>query len=313
MQYARRNGISVRRRDALAFFASCGGFALSPWLVCALGQDGAAEKTPDADESDEVDVNEKHPVRVHIDKSIEKYRYVMSDRPEEKTTYKAIQRWTNVSRDPFGEGVLVVWFDRGLPICTTHIYPWQDNLNHECIGVSRDPFVIVDERGSELWKPRKSGAEFVKLPGAETPADRPVERARQLKAIASRFSATLLGWNPDNSDREELRMLDRPLHRYTGLPKNRPHGVIDGAIFAFVQGTDPEVLLIVEALENDKGERSWQYAAVRATSGELNAKLDDTVVWHADKITFNAGADSSRFSIATRLPPEVLAARKPKN
>lgn len=312
MQYARSNGISVRRRAALAIFAGCGSIALSPWLASALGQDGKDVDAKDPDAVDEVDVNEKHPVRVHIDESIEKYRYYMVERPEDKLTYKAIQRWTNVSRDPFGEGVLVAWFDRGLPICTTHIYPWQDNLNHECISVSRDPFVVVNERGGELWRPRKSGAEFVKLPG-EAPADRPVERARQLKAIASRFSATLLGWNNDNSDREELRMLDRPLHRYTGLAKDHPHNVIDGAIFGFVQGTDPEVLLLIEALENAKGERSWQYAVVRATSGELNAKLDGTVVWHADKITFNPAVDTSRFAIASPLPQEVLAARKPKN
>lgn len=308
MQYARNKGISIRRRDALAIFTACGGILLSPWAG-AFGQDDEKE----ADASDEVDVNEKHPVRVCIDNSIDAYRYLMIERPEDKTTYKAIQRWTNVSRDPFGEGVLVAWFDRGLPICTTHIYPWEDNLHHECVSVSRDPFIITDERGQELWKPRKSGAEFVSVPGADAPADRPVERARQFKGIASRFSATLLGWKNDNSDREELRMLDRPLHRYTGLVKDRPHDVIDGAIFGFVQGTDPEVLLLIEALENAKGQRSWQYAAVRATSGELSAKFDGNTVWHADKITFNAAADTSRFSIAKPLPAEVLAARKPKN
>jgi hypothetical protein len=36
-------------------------------------------------------------------------------------------------------------------------------------------------------------------------------------------------------------------------------------------------------------------------------------VWHADKITFNPAVDTSRFAIASPLPQEVLAARKPKN
>lgn len=291
------------RRAFCGHLLSATTFALTASPVWS--QDG---KTPE-DEPSETDVNAKHPVRICIDASIDKYQYIMADRPDEKPTYKAIQRWTNVSRDPFGEGVLVVWFDRGLPLCTTHIYPWLDALHHECISVSRDRFVVAEATGLERWRPKSSGAEFVKIAG-EIPAERPVERTRQMKGLAARFAATLLGWNPDNSDREELRMLDKPLHRYTDLRPDRPHGVIDGAIFGFVQGTDPEVLLLLEATENAKGERAWQYAAVRATSGELQAKFDGKVVWHAEKITGNATKESSRMTLQSPLPAEVLAARK---
>ena len=56
----------------------------------------------------------------------------------------------------------------------------------------------------------------------------------------------MLGWKADSTDREELRLLPKPLYRYE--PKAGP--VIDGAVFAFVMGTDPESLLLIEAVKS---------------------------------------------------------------
>ena len=65
---------------------------------------------------------------------------------------------------------------------------------------------------------------------------------------------------------------------------------IDGGVFAFVQGTDPEAILLLEAVHAD-GRPRWQYAFARATSAALEARLDKPVVWEVD---FLAGRATPR-------------------
>jgi hypothetical protein len=49
----------------------------------------------------------------------------------------------------------------------------------------------------------------------------------------------------------------------------------------FVQGTDPEAILLLDAVRRD-GSPHWQYAFARATSAGLEARLDKSVVWTVD-------------------------------
>ena len=57
-------------------------------------------------------------------------------------------------------------------------------------------------------------------------------------------------------------------------------------MFAFVQGTDPEAVLMVEAVR--KGDRtSWQYAFARATGYSVQAKLGPSVVWTTPNQAWN--------------------------
>jgi hypothetical protein len=80
-------------------------------------------------------------------------------------------------------------------------------------------------------------------------------------------------------EKRDLRLLPQPLLRY----ESKHHGVIDGALFALVEATDPEALLVLEARESG-GEAEWQYAFARMNSLWLGAKLDDTNVWQADQL-----------------------------
>jgi hypothetical protein len=54
--------------------------------------------------------------------------------------------------------------------------------------------------------------------------------------------------------------LSTPLYRY----EKPPGDVLEGAVFAFVLGTDPELLLVLEA-RRDEGATVWQYALARMT------------------------------------------------
>jgi hypothetical protein len=81
---------------------------------------------------------------------------------------------------------------------------------------------------------------------------------------------------PDYDDGSiwHLRMLAQPLYRYAA------EAPVDGAIFAFAQGTDPEVYLI---LESDEVGDQWHFGFAPACVWELHAKRGEREVWSREK------------------------------
>ncbi|MAG94065.1 MAG: hypothetical protein CMJ48_09980 [Planctomycetaceae bacterium] len=55
----------------------------------------------------------------------------------------------------------------------------------------------------------------------------------------------------------QLRRLSQPIYRYESDNAN----LLDGAMFAFVQGTDPEVFLLLEARSKGNNHQ-WEFALV---------------------------------------------------
>ena len=53
---------------------------------------------------------------------------------------------------------------------------------------------------------------------------------------------------------------------------------LDGALFTFAFGTDPEVLLVIEAQKTPAG-AVWRYAAAPFTDFEIQLKYKDKLVW----------------------------------
>ena len=56
-------------------------------------------------------------------------------------------------------------------------------------------------------------------------------------------------------------------------------GIIDGALFALVYGTNPEIVAIVECRPTDAGRMAWWYAFVPLTTAPAAASLDGKEVW----------------------------------
>jgi hypothetical protein len=77
-------------------------------------------------------------------------------------------------------------------------------------------------------------------------------------------------------DPHQLRLLPTPVYRYANEKE-----VLDGALFAFAQGTNPEVLLLIEALRGETPGR-WQYGFAPMTSFEARVLRGDKIVWQQD-------------------------------
>ncbi|HVW01402.1 MAG TPA: hypothetical protein VHB77_13710 [Planctomycetaceae bacterium] len=243
---------------------------------------------------------EASPLRKLFDESVHSTKLFDNEQSERPMTPRIVMRWANNTRGS-EDGITLLFLSHGRPAAVCCVYPWQQQLVLDFDSLSRASFVGKQE-DIAFWQPAAAGLKFHALENAEAPAESPAARLRQMKALSREFSSTLLGWKSQSEDREELRLLPRPLYRYEDLPEG---DCIDGAVFAFVQGTDPETLLLLEAIKvKDRAE--WQFAFGRRTSGELEGRHQGKVVWHADRFPAKQDVRSTHFVLQRPLDPEIL-------
>lgn len=128
--------------------------------------------------------------------------------------------------------------------------------------------------GKRTWYPSHSGMTWNPMPDAPRPSATRSERLRQMKTFAQRFSAHAIKNAPeyDEGSHWEFRLLPHPIYRYAEV------AAVDGAIFAFTQGTDPEAFLLFESRELD-GVAQWHFGFAAACGWELHGKLGEREVW----------------------------------
>ena len=222
-----------------------------------------------------------------------------------------IYRWSNPIRSGGQEGDVFLWTYRGRPevIASIFSHPREDKterrLCHELQSLS-EAVLVVERDSPNRWEPKAPGIELKPVPGAPTPAGTPAQRATQGRALAREFSGRSLseageGW--------ELRLLPKSLYRYEGPD------VLEGAIYAFVStaGTDPEILLLLEARKTPEGSR-WLYAPARFSDMNLWLKHKDQEVWSAirgGENTFNHDARHRYRFYQDLIVPEIDADAPP--
>ncbi|HVW01403.1 MAG TPA: hypothetical protein VHB77_13715 [Planctomycetaceae bacterium] len=241
------------------------------------------------------------PLRKQLDESVNYAELFDSEQSEKPMAVRIVMRWANNIRQS-DDGMTVLFLSHGRPAAACCIYPWHNqSLALEFDSLSRGTFV-AKQSGTPFWQPATPGIEFHAITDADPPADSPAARLRQMKALSREFSSKMLGMKAQNEDREELRLLPRPLYRYENLPEG---DCIDGAVFAFVQGTDPESLLLLEAIKT-KDRTEWQYAFGRRTTGELEGRHRGKAVWHVERGPATRDPRSIHYVLSRPLNPDVL-------
>jgi hypothetical protein len=167
-------------------------------------------------------------------------------------------------------GDVYIWTDKGRPAAAASIYRWYSpyqSLTIEFCSLSTAA-ITAEREGQVVWRPTGPGIEWRDLPAADPPAASRPARLTQMKRMAERFAATLTDSRTDQAAvRKVLRLLSRPVFRHG------TDAAADGALFAFVVGTDPELLLLVEA-----GGQGWRYSLSRINRDPLTVTLDGDVV-----------------------------------
>ena len=77
-----------------------------------------------------------------------------------------------------------------------------------------------------------------------------------------------------------LRVQTSALHRYDA--DHLPETIVDGALFAYVQGTDPGVVAMVEGRKNAAGEETWHIAFARMTVVSANVEYQSATAWEVE-------------------------------
>ncbi len=223
------------------------------------------------------------------------YQFFWNDqsRQELKLRREPIMRWTS---DADYNGEVYVWTHQGAAAIVGCIYSSPQgkvarSINHEFHSLAPTSLYARD-RGGSGWLPQEPGIKLEPLPNAPAPAENQPRRITQMRDLARRFTAQV---QRENS-KWEMRLLPQPIYRYEIADENSP--VVDGAVFTFVwtAGTDPEVLVVVEARRTEKGVR-WYYAAARFTNCEAWLQYQGKEVWRADAATRGIfdGVTSTRF------------------
>lgn len=108
---------------------------------------------------------------------------------------------------------------------------------------------------------------------APAPAGPARQRLVQMKSLARRFTLTVHSHRERNPI--QLRLLATPIDRY----KDPDAGIQDGTVFGFSSGTNPTVLLAMEAMQQPEGKGSWRFGLARQGVSEIHALLDGKEVW----------------------------------
>ena len=202
---------------------------------------------------------------------------------------------TDASRQRL-DGTVWLWYGDGRPLAILQLWTQGDGpavwyLSPSSLSTG---LVAAEGEGGWQWTPTQAGVQFKPLPDAPAPAEKAPARLRQMKEFARRFTAHQF-WDPNNQ-RTELRLLGQPIHRYTE-PKRE---LLDGAVFAFCHDTDPEVILLIEAVQQGPAARTWRFGAARLASAELHLELDGRDVWQVPRAPGVVGDPSDPYWLFTR-------------
>jgi hypothetical protein len=187
-------------------------------------------------------------------------------------------KWSNPAVSDV-QGNVFLWTRDGRPLVVGSLTKWfspRSVMQHEFHSLAEEP-LSAKFHGDPVWTTSEAGLKFVAVPGAAAPAANEPQRLLQLRKLAKEFSGTAKYRNAPSDT--ELRLLPQPIHSYAA-PKQ---GVLNGGLFAFVRGTDPEIFLLIEARDNDAATARWQFAAARMTNmAELRLRHQEKQVWEAE-------------------------------
>ena len=156
------------------------------------------------------------------------------------------------------------------PVAIYGLELYGTSWSHEFVSLSTGPLVADD--GRVHWAPSKGGVAFRDVTDAPVPAADEAGRLRQMRDLARRFEARVLG-------RAELRAAaapppDRSLRR----PDLRAARRVDLRV---CQRHESRVILLLEARRQGDGPARWWFAAARLSRAELHLKLGPREVWTA--------------------------------
>lgn len=173
------------------------------------------------------------------------------------------------------DAVQLLWLNDGRPEATASFWRRKDGLiAHEFQSLSESR-LLAKRDGKTMWQPRTPGVQPKPIDGASMPTKTAPGRMNQMRAAARQFTAAVV----NQSGNRPLRLLPQPVSRH-GKTNT---AVLDAAWFVFAKGTNPEVMVLIEARRGEDESYAWHYSPVRMTSAACELKRNDVVVWRIER------------------------------
>lgn len=213
-----------------------------------------------------------------------------------KFVARPLLRYSDPTRNVTGTNSLLdggVWrlgeSGRPLALVTLEIYGKSEEgaavLSYEFLAMVDDRISLSHKQNETVnWDYIGKDALVMRpLPDSPPPATNPAGRLVQMRQLARKFRVheTIL------KDKIECRLLSQPIDRYRDGDR-----IVDGAIFAFANGTNPEVGVLLECT----AER-WLYGVIRLSSAETRVELDGRDVASFPHGDFRFTPNGNYFSV----------------
>jgi hypothetical protein len=206
-------------------------------------------------------------------------------------------------------GTLWAWGTSGRPAAFVELYRSdgnQDSWVHAATMTAPIRWSLPTGDG-RTWRPQEIAWQPIPIT-ADPPAENERQRLRQMKAIAQQLSGHEF-WEPGNS-RYELRLLPQPVHRYSAADQQ----ILDGAVVVLAHGTNPEIIVLLEAVGQADQPARWQLVAVPLGSAELVLQYEKQTVWTQPRAPGITGQPQDPYwlFVTSMTPTEAPPAETPQ-
>jgi hypothetical protein len=207
------------------------------------------------------------------------------------TPKESVLRWTNPSAGRV-YGNTYVWLQQGRPVAASCLFRYFDpyrSFNGELVALAGTS-IVARRDGKVVWQP-KDEWKWHPVPGAVAPAATAAQRLVQMRALAGEFAVEILDTrNLAKGEEQNPRLLPKPLYCYDA-ERTKP---LDGALFAFVQGTDPELLLLLKC-DTAAAKPEWRFGVGRMNRYRIRLKHKGETVWEVAALKDTGPEDPYRF------------------
>lgn len=221
---------------------------------------------------------------------------------------KSILQWS-WERNGFTDGQTYVWAVGGRPYAFggAFLIPTEQVAYYELVSISPEP-LMAKLKDKTVWTPPAVNLAWWKVPAAPEPAATERGRLGQLRKLSQQISGVARMGPPryEEGTRWELRLLTTPLYRYADADRE----VLDGAVFVMVMGTDPQLLMLLEAQQSG-GKSDWKAAFAPLSGFELAASFGEQEIWHSPKAE-NGHAQDSVWHLSQAIDAAELFAAEAK-
>ena len=197
------------------------------------------------------------------------------DRKQAKLISQPLYRFSDQAR-LHSDGSVWAWAVAGRPVMMVEFRTanrTKGAWGHDLVATSNVQ-LSAEVAGRGRWAPQEPDFKLLPIPDSAPPAKTAAGRLRQMKQFARSLSASEV-WQ---GQRSELRLLSTEVHRYSDAAS----GLVDGAVFIFVVGSNPEAILLVEAHQAGSvpgAAGSWKYGLARMSAATVIFLWRDTEVW----------------------------------